>query len=40
MPKANIEAPDWLRHTERILEELNDGSGQLPGGQQCERKKW
>ena len=25
MPKANIEAPDWLRQTERILEEMNEG---------------
>ena len=25
MPKANIEAPDWLRQTESILEEMNEG---------------
>ena len=25
MPKVNIEAPDWLRQTESILEELNEG---------------
>lgn len=25
MPNAIIEAPDWLRQTERILEELNEG---------------
>jgi len=25
MTKANIETPDWLRQTESILEELNEG---------------
>ena len=25
MPKVNIEAPDWLRQTESILEEMNEG---------------
>jgi PAS domain S-box-containing protein len=25
MPKADIEAPDWLRQTESILEEMNEG---------------
>jgi PAS domain-containing protein len=25
MPKANIEAPDWLRQTQSILEEMNQG---------------
>jgi PAS domain S-box-containing protein len=25
MPNANIEAPDWLRQTESILEEMNEG---------------
>lgn len=25
MPNVNIEAPDWLRQTESILEELNEG---------------
>ena len=25
MPNAMIQAPDWLRQTENILEELNEG---------------
>jgi len=25
MPNVNIKTPDWFRHMENILEELNDG---------------
>jgi hypothetical protein len=25
MPNLNIKTPDWLRHMESILEELNEG---------------